>query len=181
MSEKIVTIFGGSATLILGLPLVTGQLTMSIVGQGGNAWSQVFTYDPAARIMETDSGKLAEAILSYGAGLGPFLRGVMVVSDAIIRIVDFFVSIIRGVLGSVVGIGLTGIFIVLMLTLISLMIGLYALYTLAPLLLLSYGLRSLKRSRLRAQEESVTREAMALFQEASSSSVPKTLVPQPQV
>ena len=177
-TEKSITIFNGPATLILGMPLVTGHLTMSIIGQERVAWSQVFTYDPASKIMDTDQEKLSEAVLSYGTGLGPVLSSLMFISNLIIGIVNFFVSLIRGVLGNVVGIGFMGIAIVLLLALISLMISVYAFFALAPLILLSYALRSMKNARLREQESNISREAMALFSEALSPASAPMLAPQ---
>ncbi len=168
MSERSITIFDGPATLILGLPLVTGHLTMSIVGRNSVAWDRVFTYDPASKIMTTDDEKLSSAVRSYGTGLGRVLSSLMFISDAITGTVKFVTALIRSFAGSFIGFGIEGIAIVLFLVLFAWMISLVALYYVAPLLIFSYALRYLKRKRLGEQEAKIGEAAMALFTEASS-------------
>lgn len=164
--EKTLNIFGGQATLIQGLPLATGHLTASIIGQNKTAWSQVFTYDSSSRIMETDNGKLRAAVLSHGNGVNSALSVLIFLADLIVKVVTSIASFVQGILGSFFGIGLMGIFFVLLFAFLSLMISVYVLYILAPVLLFSFVLNRIKEKRLRGVEKEISRSAFRLFEEA---------------
>jgi len=164
--EKVLTIFGGEATLIQGLPLVTGHQTASIICRDKSAWSEVFTYDPSSKIMQTDGDKLRAAVLSYGDGMSSTLNALIFVADLIIKVANFFTSMVRGFVGSFFGIGLMGIFIVFFLAMLSLMLSIYVLYMLAPLLLFSFIMRRIREKRLSGVEDQIRSTAFTLFEEA---------------
>lgn len=169
MANEITSdVFGNPVTLRLGTPLVTGHLTMSVIGSKGDAWSQVFTYDLSARVMDTDGAKLVSVVGSYRSTSNAVLGVLITISDVIVGCISGVAGIIKGILGSFVGFGLIGIMFVLMMLVLSLMVSVYAFIFAAPVLAVSYGLRFYKDSQVKSEAEKLQRSAFNLFQDSAA-------------
>lgn len=167
-NELTSDVFGQRIILRLGTPLVTGEKTASVIGIKGAAWSQVFTYDPIARVMNTDRDALANVIDSCPSATNVVLGFFIAISDIIVGGVDVIVQVINTVLGSFVGFGLIGVLFVLMLFAFSIMISIYALIIITPILVVSYSLRFWKNKKLKKEAEKLQRAALQLFEDPSS-------------
>lgn len=166
MNEVTSDVFGNPVTLRLGTPLVTGQLTMSVLGANGKAWPQVFVYDQASEILETDNEKLFSVVNSYPSKTSFALSILIGISDVIVGIIDGIAGFIKGILGSFVGFGLIGIMFILMMVALSLMVSVYAFVIAAPVLAISFGLRHYKRNLLKAEAVKLQGAAESLFNSA---------------
>jgi hypothetical protein len=165
VTEVTSDVFGNPLTLRMGTPLGTGHLRVSVIGNRGDAWSNVFTYDPAAHVMETDGTKLESIINGYRSTSNAVLGTLITISDVIVGIINGMAGVIKGVLGSFVGFGLIGIMFVLMMLVLSLMVSIYAFIFAAPLLAISYGLRFYKNGQMKDEAQKLQRAAFGLFED----------------
>lgn len=166
-NELTSSVYGQPITLRFGMPLQTGHKTISLIREDGTAASQVFTYDPAAKVMDTDWEKLVSMIFSFGSKKGSLLSVAIWVSDLIVGIVNGIAKIFRTVLGGFVGFGWIGILIVLALMAVSFAISYYAFLIAAPFLLLSYGLRFYKDRLVKGEAKRLSASALQLFEQSA--------------
>lgn len=114
------------------------QLMVSFVStQSNKAWKHVFSYDKELEILESKA--TIDNMMDYFHS--KHLKGssiVLFICHVFIKIIGFFESVTRSILGSFFGFGLMGIFIVGIFSFIALMISVYAFILVAPFFALAY-------------------------------------------
>jgi len=171
--ETVTDVFGNAVHLRRGTPLATGQETVSVIGEKGEAWSQVFIYDPVSQVMDSDAEKLQVIVTHYPSKTNFALSALIGFSNIVLGVIDGVAGIIKAILGSFVGVGVAGIAFVLMLILLSLMVSFYAFVFAVPVFALSYGLRSYKNGLLKAEANKIQQAALGLFQQNAQLILPQ--------
>jgi hypothetical protein len=146
-SSPNILVLGTKVDILIGKRLQDGLIPISVTTPSGRAYSRLFMFDPDTSIITCQSETEAYALLRECHGNSRiWFRVIRSVFAVPIYIIDFFVSIIRGFLGSFVGFGFYGIIVVILLGFISLIVGIYGFVFASPFILLSYALKWYEQS-----------------------------------
>jgi membrane protein implicated in regulation of membrane protease activity len=138
MYEQEMTLLGKSLTLkVIDTDRIDTYNVLAVTkdGDGYILGSYIATIDAVS----LDKPKVIELVDEYRHQTGGALKFVIVVSDAIIWVVNTFMSILTSVFGGIGGFGLIGIAVVLGVLFMILMVWVYALTIIIPFAVLAYG------------------------------------------
>ena len=165
MKEKEYLFFGKKISLRFSDKEANNIPVSVVCNETSKAWSKVFNYDTAVRIIEPDDNKLED--------LSDHYRKIkQKKSSILVRIINFLpevffllVRVIRSIFGRFVFFSLKGLGLFILLIVIGLMIGAYAMIFLSPLIIASAILVYRQRKEVKQEIEKLQNAVLQYIEE----------------